>query len=118
LDFIPLYSDFEGINLQAWVIAPGSIADFEFPSVPRTGDDAVLQVTGGKGRAHVRAKIVNRQIFSAVIEDGDHAPVDWERFPFAFGNGTDFGDGDKLGHRTTFSFCLAISCSELAIISL
>jgi len=49
LDLVPLNADFvfADVELGLGIVEPGSFANAEFPSVPRTDDSAVLDVTGG-----------------------------------------------------------------------
>src|SRR5689334_12180926 len=61
LDLVSLDFHLEGVDLDSRVIAPFAVVNAEPPGVPGAGHDSLLHVAAGQRRAHVRAKVVNRE---------------------------------------------------------
>src|SRR4051812_18935713 len=65
--------------------------------MPGADDDAlVVQKTGPQRRTHMRAKIVDCEVFAALKKHGDQPFAQLERSPLTLGNRANFGYGDKV----------------------
>jgi hypothetical protein len=97
LDFVVLDADIERIDAEARVVGPFSVADAESPGMPRTSHDPFfVEITGAERRAHVWAKVVDREILAVAKEDGNKSLTDLERATLPFGNRADFSHGYEV----------------------
>jgi len=96
LNLVVYHADFEGVDANAWIIAPGSIASAESPSVPWATHDAIFKVTTGQGGSHVGAEVIDRFVFAAFIKYSDHAAIHSVCFTGAVFNFANLGDGTKF----------------------
>ena len=79
-------ANLEAIDLDAFVVAPGAVADAESPAVPGASYDSVLELARRQRGAHMRTEIVNGAVLTPIIEDRDHAAVDFKRHSRSLGD--------------------------------
>jgi putative addiction module component (TIGR02574 family) len=61
-----------GTDLDPWIVSPHAVAKSEPPSVPGTGDNAVLNVPAAERSAHVWARIIDGVILTLDVEKRDN----------------------------------------------
>ena len=76
LDFAVFDANGIATDLDARVVGPGAVGESKAPGVPGAGDDALLDIAAAERGAHVGANIVNGEILSLVVKDGDELAGD------------------------------------------
>ena len=88
----------EVVHFDLGIIAPLPIVDAKSPGMPRASHNPPFQISTGQRSSHVRAKVIDREVRPAIVEDRHHPAIDGKRCPSSLRNLANLGDGDKVGH--------------------
>ena len=98
LNFLSEDTDRKAIRFDAWIIAPGSVGDFESPRMPWAGYCPLLQISPSERSTHVRAKVIDGEVLPTHVEYRYHPVLHGIGPPLTVGDIADSCDRGKFRH--------------------